>query len=193
MTGPTKAQRRARTLVAGQRILVRRLTDRAAAWVRAGRRNDLEGVAAILGCILRLVILGGAVYGAWWLVRRWPVTLWAAVPLWLWAAVRALGHGENTAEEPAAPADTAAQREQLHALVRDLIGDRPGVHLSTLLDHLQQHGQGEDWTVSDLKTRLPASGVPVRRSVKVAKRVAYGVHRDDLPAASPAEEQQEAA
>lgn len=190
----TPAQRRARTLVAGQRILVRRLAERAAAWVRAGRRDDLAGVAAVLGCVLRLVVLGGAAYGAWWLVRRWPVILWAAVPLWLWAAVRALGHGEDTAEEPHVPAaDTTAQQEQLHALVRDLISDRPGVHLSTLLAHLQQHGQGEGWTVSDLKARLPRLGVPVRRSVKVGKKVATGVHRDDLPTPSPAEGEQQAA
>lgn len=192
-TEPTKAQRSARTLVAGQRILVRRLTARAAAWVRAGRRDDLAGVAAILGCILRMAILGGAVYGAWWLIRRWPVILWAAVPLWLWAAVRALDHNEDDDQEDAAPADTAAQREQLHALVRDLIGDRPGVHLSTLLDHLQKHGQGEGWTIALLRERLPRLGVPVRRSVKVKRRVAYGVHRDDLPTTSPAEEQKEAA
>ncbi|TRV81741.1 hypothetical protein FKN01_00015 [Streptomyces sp. 130] len=192
-TEPTKAQRHARTLVAGQRILVRQLATRAAAWIRAGRRDDLDGVAAILGCILRMVILGGAAYGAWWAVRRWPVILWAVVPLWLWAAVRALGHDEDDGPTDAPAADTAAQREQLHALVRDLIGDRPGVHLSTLLDHLQKHGQGEGWTVSDLKARLPRLGVPVRRSVKVGKKVATGVHRDDLPAPSPAEGEQQAA
>ncbi len=190
MAEPTKPKRAARTLIAGQRILTRQLTDRATAWIRAGRRNDLDGVAAILGCILRAVILGGGAYGAWWAIRRWPVILWAIVPLWLWAAVRAIPTPDE--EAPVAPS-TEAQREQLHTLVRDLIGDRPGVHLSALLDHLQQHGQGEGWTVSDLKARLPRLGVPVRRSVKVDKKVAHGVHRDDLPAPSPAEEQQDAA
>lgn len=190
----TTMQSHARTLIAGQRILIRRLTERAAAWVRAGRRTDLDGVAAILGCILRAAILTGAAYGAWWVIRRWPVILWAAVPLWLWTAVRALGHDEHDAKEIAVPAaDMTAQREQLHTLVRDLIGDRPGAHLSTLLAHLQQHGQGEGWTVSDLKARLPRLGVPVRRSVKVGKKVATGVHRDDLPAPSPAEGEQQAA
>lgn len=187
---PTKMQRRARTLTTGQRLLTRRLAARAAAWVRAGRRDDLDGVAAILGCALRLVVLAAGAYGVWWLVRRWPVILWAAVPLWCWAAIRAL----DTDDETPAPAEaTEAQREQLLALVRDLIGDRPGVHLATLLDHLQKHGQGEGWTVALLRERLPLLGVPVRRSVKVAKKVAYGVHRDDLPATSPTEEQQEAA
>ncbi|MFE7624641.1 hypothetical protein [Streptomyces sp. NPDC057509] len=190
-TDPTKAQRSARTLIAGQRILTRRLTTRATAWVRAGRRTDLDGVAAILGCILRAVILGGAAYGAWWLVRRWPITLWAAVPLWLWAAIRAIPKDAPEAAEPDTP--EPAPVEPLLDLLRAFIGIRTGVHLSTLLTHLQKHGQGEGWTVSDLKARLEACGVPVRRSVKVDGRVANGVHRDDVPAPSPAEGDQQAA
>ncbi|MGW0545366.1 hypothetical protein ACWD0D_34485 [Streptomyces griseoincarnatus] len=195
MTQPTAMQRGARTLTHGQRLLIRRLTARAAAWVRAGRRTDLEGIAAILGCIVRLVVLAAGAYGAWLLIRRWPAVLWVLVPLWCWAAIRAIpGEDEETPEEDAsAPQATEAQREQLLTLVRDLIGDRPGVHLSTLLDHLQKHGQGEGWTIALLRTRLPLLGVPVRKSVKVARRVAYGVHRDDLPQPSPAEAQQDAA
>ncbi|MFC8862669.1 hypothetical protein [[Kitasatospora] papulosa] len=184
----TRTQRQARTLTAGQRVLVQRLAALAAKWVRAGRRDDLDGVAAFLGCVLRLVVLGAGGYGAWLLVRRWPAVLWVAVPLWIWAAFRAIP------KEDAAPAEVSAeQREQLHALVRDLIGDRPGVHLSTLLEHLQKHGQGEGWDIALLRTRLPLLGLPVRRSVKVNKRVAYGVHRDDLPQPSPSEAEQKAA
>ncbi|WP_329592145.1 hypothetical protein OG195_27335 [Streptomyces sp. NBC_01362] len=192
VTEPTKRTRAARTLTAGQRLLIRRLTERAAAWVRAGRRDDLDGVAAILGCVLRLVLLGAGAYGMWWLVRRWPTLLWAAVPLWCWAAIRAIPD-EDEEEDSDPTQSTEAQREQLHALVRNLIGDRPGVHLSTLLGHLQKHGQGEGWEVADLRARLPRLGIPVRRSVKVARRVAYGVHRDDLPKPSPAEAEQKAA
>lgn len=191
MTKPTALQARARTLTAGQRILVRRLADRAAAWVRAGRREDLTGLAAVLGCILRLVVLAAGAYGAWLLIRRWPAILWAAVPLWCWAAIRALPRN-TTAQAPAVP-DTEVHREQLLTLVQDLIGDRPGVHLSTLLEHLQQHGQGEGWDIALLRTRLPLLGIPVRRSVKVERRVAYGVHRDDLPQTSPTGSEQQAA
>ncbi|MER6103607.1 hypothetical protein ABT115_15115 [Streptomyces sp. NPDC001832] len=187
----TKRQRAARTLTAGQRYLIRNLAERAAEWVRAGRRDDLDGVAAILGCILRLVLLAAGAYGTWWLLRRWPAILWAAVPLWCWAAIRAIPDEDE--ESPAATESPEAQKEQLHALVRDLIGDRPGVHLSTLLAHLQKHGQGEGWEVADLRARLPRLGIPVRRSVKVKRRVAYGVHRDDLPQSSPAEGEQQAA
>lgn len=184
----TAAQRQARNLTAGHRHLVRNLTARAAAWVRAGRREDLEGIAAALGPIVRTAVLAAGLYIGWRIIRQWPALLWAAVPLWIWAAVRAIP------DEGPAPAEiSAAQREQLHALIRDLIGDRPGVHLSTLLEHLQKHGQGEGWDITLLRTRLPLLGVPVRRSVKVAKKVAYGVHREDLPQASPAEAAPEAA
>ncbi|MFJ1698173.1 hypothetical protein ACIOHC_24160 [Streptomyces sp. NPDC088252] len=187
----TKRTRAARTLTAGQRYLIRNLAERAAEWVRAGRRDDLDGLAAILGCILRLVLLAAGAYGTWWLLRRWPAILWAAVPLWCWAAVRAIPDDEE--ETPEAAESIEAQREQLHTLIRDLIADRPGVHLATLLTHLRRHGQGEGWEVSDLRTRLPLLGIPVRRSVKVDRKVAYGVHRDDLPQPSPAEGEQQAA
>ncbi|WP_097921757.1 hypothetical protein [Streptomyces sp. wa1063] len=192
---PTAMQRRARTLTHGQRLLLRRLTARAAAWVRAGRRDDLDGVAAILGCILRAAILAAGAYGAWWAIRRWPALLWVAVPLWCWAAIRAIPEADAppAEEQPPMAEDTAAQREQLLDLIRTLIGDRPGVHLSTLLDHLQKHGQAEGWEVPDLRARLTVLQVPVRKSVKVARRVASGVHRDDLPLPSPAEGQQQAA
>lgn len=190
-TKTTAMQRQARTLTHGQRLLIRRLTDRTAAWVRAGRRDDLDGIAAILGCVLRLVALGAGAYGTWWLIRRWPAVLWIAVPLWCWAAIRAIP--KEDAEAPEKTEATEAQREQLHTLIRDLIGDRPGVHLSTLLDHLQKHDQGEGWDIATLRTRLPLLGVPVRKSVKVARKVAYGVHRDDLPTPSPTETAAEAA
>ncbi|MFJ8883625.1 hypothetical protein ACIRJR_09445 [Streptomyces sp. NPDC102402] len=184
----TAAQRQARTLTAGNRLLVQRLAGRATAWVRAGRREDLEGIAAALGPIVRTAVLAAGLYVGWRVIRHWPALLWALVPLWIWAAVRAIPD-----EAPDAAEVSTEQREQLHALIRDLVGDRPGVHLSTLLDHLQKHGQGEGWTVAILRTRLPLLGVPVRRSVKVARRVAYGVHRDDLPQAFPAEGEQQAA
>ena len=190
MSEPTKPKRIARTLTTGQRILIRRLAERAAAWVRAGRRDDLEGVAAILGCLLRLILLGAGVYGAWWLVRRWPVVLWVAVPLWCWAAIRAIP-APNEEQQPTAP--EPAPVEPLLDLLRAFIGIRSGVHLSTLLDHLQKHGQGEGWTVADLRARLEACGVPVRRSVKVDGRVANGVHRDDVPAPSPTPAEETAA
>ncbi|MEV6081125.1 hypothetical protein AB0L80_39445, partial [Streptomyces sp. NPDC052069] len=174
----TKAERAARTLTAGQQILIRRLAARAAAWVRAGRRDDLEGIAAILGCLLRIVILGAGAAGAWWLLRRWPAALWIAVPLWCWAAIRAI----PAEDEPEDEQSRATARDDVLALLHTLLGDRDAVHLSEVLKHLQEKGQGKDWKVSDLKARLERLGIPVAPKVKAGgKGPTRGVRKADLP------------
>lgn len=177
---PTKAQRTARTLTAGQRILFRRLAERAAAWVRAGRRDDLEGVAAILGCALRLVLLGAGAYGAWWLVRRWPVVLWAAVPLWCWAAIRAI---PDEGDEPAPQTAPGAEpRDAVLRLLYDALGDRHAMHLSEVLQHLQSKGQGKGWKVQHLRARLEAVGIPIEMKLKLGRKgPTRGIVRADLP------------
>ncbi|MFJ4852408.1 hypothetical protein [Streptomyces sp. NPDC088730] len=183
----TAAQRRARTLIVGQRILIRRLAERAAAWVRAGRRDDLDGIAAILGCIFRLILLGAGAYGVWWLIRRWPALLWIAVPLWCWAAIRALGTGgdEQAVDESPQP----ASRDAVVLLLHEVLGDRDAVHLSEVLTHLQSKGQGEGWKVADLRARLEALGIPVAPKVKSGgKGPTRGVRRADLPPLSQPEE-----
>ncbi|TXS36940.1 hypothetical protein [Streptomyces sp. OR43] len=182
MSQPKSAavQRRARTLTAGQRVLVRRLAERAAAWVRAGRRDDLDGVAAILGCALRLVLLGAGAYGAWWLIRRWPVVLWAAVPLWCWAAIRAIP-GKGDEEEPKQPAQLPS-RDAVLLLLHEVLGDRDAVHLSEVLQHLQSKGQGKGWKVQHLRARLEALGIPVELKLKVGRK---GPTRGILKAALP--------
>lgn len=186
---PTKAQRAARTLTAGQRILIRRLAERAAAWVRAGRRDDLDGIAAILGCILRLVLLGAGAYGAWWLLRRWPVILWAAVPLWCWAAIRAIPAAEDEERTPEEPPQPAA-RDAVILLLHEVLGDRPAVHLSEVLQHLQAKGQGKGWKVQHLRARMEALGIPVEPKVKVGRK---GPTRGVLKAALPPLSQPEGA
>lgn len=176
-------------LATGSTLLTRRIANRAAAWVRAGRRRDLTGWKAVLGCWFRIALLAGAAYMAARALRAVPALLWVLGAVWVVAAWRAAPRPAKTlpeaAEEPSAEPDPDAVRQ----LIADLIGDRPGVHLSTVLAHLP----GEGRTVADLRDRLPALGVPVRRSVKVAGKVAYGVHRDDLPAPSPATERADAA
>ncbi|MCX5112198.1 hypothetical protein OOK13_40315 [Streptomyces sp. NBC_00378] len=184
----TKRTRAARTLTAGQRLLIRNLAEHAAAWVRAGRRDDLDGVAAILGCILRLVLLGAGAYGAWLLVRRWPAVLWAVVPLWCWAAVRAIPD-EDEEEGDAKPSPTAP-RDAVLRLLYDALGDRPAMHLSEVLQHLQEKGHGKAWKVSDLRARLEAVGIPIELKLKVGKKgPTRGVVKANLPplpdAASP--------
>lgn len=182
----TAVQRRARTLTAGQRILVRRLAERAAAWVRAGRRDDLDGVAAILGCAVRLVLLGAGAYGAWWLVRRWPVILWAVVPLWCWAAIRAIpGKGDEESEQPTPP----PSRDAVLLLLHEVLGDRDAVHLSEVLQHLQSKGQGKGWKVQHLRARLEALQIPVELKVKVGRKgPTRGVLKASLPPLSQPKE-----
>ncbi|MFJ9029795.1 hypothetical protein ACIRQP_14930 [Streptomyces sp. NPDC102274] len=179
----TRLQTLARRLWDGSTIRARRLADTVTTWIRKGRREDLTGFVAVLGCWLRVALVALGLYVLWRLVRAMPALLWLIVPVWCWKAVRAAPAGEAPADGPDLPEDDA--EDHLRDMLSDLIGDRPGVHLSTVLDHLQKQGQGEGWEVADLRSRLEALGVPVRRSVKVARRVAYGVHRDDLAAPSP--------
>ncbi|WP_051338596.1 hypothetical protein [Streptomyces flavidovirens] len=162
-------QRAADRLSRGTTALVRG----AAAWVRAAGSRP--------GSVVRLCLLLGGAYLAWRMVRAVPSLLWLITGLWMRAAWRSAPTTEAADEPPAEP-DVEAVRE----LLRDLVGDRTGVHLSTALAHLQERGHGMGWTVGDLRTRLGALGVPVRRSVKVDKRVTWGVHREDLTAPSPA-------
>lgn len=177
---PTKAQRAARTLTAGQRILVRRLADRAAQWVRAGRRDDLDGLAAILGCVLRLVLLTAGAYGVWLLVRRWPTALWVAVPVWCWASVRALPKEE--AEPESEQPEQGNPRDAVLRLLYDALGDRPAMHLSEVLQYLQKQGHGKGLKVTSLRKRLEALNIPVELKLKVGgKGPTRGIVRADLP------------
>lgn len=177
---------------AGSRACVSRLAAWAAVWCKRGYRADLTGWRAALGPIVRAVFLAGAAAAGGLVVRARPWLMWVLTAWWLIAAWRASrpapdGDAEDGPEEEPEHPSTEAGPDILRQLLADLIGDRPGVHLSAVLAHLQEHGQGEGWEVADLRARLEAQRVPVRRSVKVAGRVAYGVHRDDLQAPSPAE------
>ncbi|NUH35278.1 hypothetical protein HUF15_00590 [Streptomyces samsunensis] len=179
-------------LARGSELVWQRRSEALAAWVRAGRRDDLTGWRAMLGPAFRLAILGGAVWLVARLVRARPVLMWAFAVGWLVAAWRASRpapdeEGEDASEDEPEQGPAAADPNAVRRLLADLIGDRPGVRLSAVLAHLQARGLGEGWEVAELRARLEAQGVPVRRSVKVAGRVAYGVHRDDLPAPSPSE------
>ncbi|MEU8473743.1 hypothetical protein [Streptomyces hygroscopicus] len=179
-------------LARGSSIVWQRRSEALATWVRAGRRDDLTGWRAVLGPAARLALLGAAGWLAARIIRARPVLMWALAAGWLIAAWRASRpapdeDAEDGPEDESEQGPAAADPDALRRLLADLIGDRPGVHLSAVLAHLQEHGQGEGWEVAGLRARLEAQGVPVRRSVKVAGRVAYGVHRDDLPAPSPGE------
>lgn len=76
-------------LTTGSRVLADRITTGAAAWVRAGRRDDLTGIPAVLGCWGRLMTLAGAAYGLHAVLRAVPWGMWAATAVWCWKAWRA--------------------------------------------------------------------------------------------------------
>ncbi|MBP8532373.1 hypothetical protein [Streptomyces sp. MK37H] len=189
MTALRRAANRIRT---GSAIVAQRRAKWAAAWCRKSYRDDLTGWKAALGPIVRAVVLAGAGVVVCLVVRARPWLMWVLTAGWLIAAWRASRPAssedvEDASDDEPEQAPLVPGLEAVRQLLADLIGDRPGVHLSAVLAHLQEHGQGEGWEVAELRSRLEAQGVPVRRSVKVAGRVAYGVHRDDLPAPSPGE------
>ncbi|WP_262705531.1 MULTISPECIES: hypothetical protein [Streptomyces] len=179
-------------LARGSSIVWQRRSEALATWVRAGRRDDLTGWRAVLGPAFRLAVLGAAGWLVARIVRARPMLMWALAAGWLIAAWRASRpttdeETEDASEDEPEQGPAVSGPEAVRQLLADLIGDRSGVHLSAVLSHLQERGLGEGWEVAELRSRLEAQGVPVRRSVKVAGRVAYGVHRDDLPAPSPSE------
>ncbi|WEH40779.1 hypothetical protein [Streptomyces sp. AM 2-1-1] len=174
------SRRSAHQLAAGSSLLAHRITDRATAWVRAGRRDDLTGLPAVLGCALRLVLLAAGTYGLWRLVRQWPALLWLIVPVWCWRALRATP--DDAVPETAPEAPGPDPRDAVLRLLYEALGDRPSMYLSDLLQHLQKEGHGKGWTVATLRARLEALGIPVEMRLKTGGRGASrGVVRAQLP------------
>lgn len=170
----TRRQRAAYRLWHGSIALTHRLGDRACTWVRTGPTR-VHRVVRLLLLLLGLYLLAR-------IVRSAPALLWAITGVWCWRVWRASPAPVEAPTKAAGEPDVEAVR----TLLFEHIGDRQGAHLAAVLTHLHGRGLGEGWTVADLRSRLEALGIPVRRSVKVAGRVAYGVHRDDLSAPSPA-------
>ncbi|MET7933475.1 hypothetical protein [Streptomyces sp. NPDC005322] len=187
-------RRAAARLSAGSGIVARRRIDWAAAWCRRGYRDDLTGWRAALGPAVRALVLAGAAVVVWLIVRARPWLMWVLAAGWLIAAWRASrpASGEE-AEADAAGADPAAAEEAFRQLLRDAVGDRTGVHLVDVLALLHRAGHFPGWEVADVRAACERAGVPVRRSVKVAGKVTWGVHRDDLPGPAEAPSPGEAA
>lgn len=197
-------------LAEGSEAIWQRVVDGVTGWIRAGRRDDLEGWRAALGPVVRLVLVGALGYGAWVLIRRFPWLLWlllAGVVTAAWKVSHrrpAEDVDEPAEDEPAeqSPEErrAAAERAFVEYVVAS-IGDAKGVHLSTLAEGLDRPGYLPGWGVAEVRAQLGALGIPCRRSVKVRNAagewaVAWGVHRDDVPALndpSPAEDGEAAA
>ncbi|CAM5590087.1 hypothetical protein [Streptomyces purpurascens] len=165
--------------------------DALTAWVRAGRRDDLDGWRAALGPLMRLILLGALAYSAWAIVRALPWLMWLLAGWWIRAAWRASRDtpAEGT-EDSSEQAAHALQVTVLRQLLLDLMGTGSGVHLRTVLAHLQEHGQWEGRTVTDLRVHLARLDIPVDRGVKVSGTPTWGVRRRGLEAPSPAEPQE---
>ncbi|MCX4993833.1 hypothetical protein [Streptomyces longwoodensis] len=164
-------------LADGSSALARRLAARAAAWVARGRRHDLTGWRAALGCWARLTVLAFGLYLLWRLVRAVPQLMWLATGAWTALAWRA---GRPSREEPA-EAPPAPDREAVRTLLLEVMGDAPAVHLRTVLAHLQKQDQWKGRTVGDLRAALEALGIPVHPKVKApGGGPTRGVRRVDL-------------
>ncbi|MFE0079190.1 hypothetical protein [[Kitasatospora] papulosa] len=175
----TRLQHLARRLVDGARALTLRQARRIVRWIRAGRRDDLTGLAAVLGCILRALAVALGLYLLWRLIRACPNLLWLIVPVWCWTAIRA---APRTAPEQAPEEPTTDPRDAVLRLLYEALDDRPAMYLSDLLQYLQEQGHGEGWRVADLRTRLEALNIPVEMRLKTGGRGASrGIVRAQLP------------
>lgn len=178
----------AERLTQGSALVCRRRTAGILRWIRAGRRTDLTGWRAALGPIARLALVGLLAWIAYSIVRAVPWLLGLLVALWCHAAWKASRGPERPASEATV---TLPPGEPMRALLLDLMGNDSAVHLSTVLDHLQQRPDTApltaSWQVSDLRSRLESLGIPVHPKVKAGRRgPTRGVRRADL-APSPAE------
>ncbi|MFF3643397.1 hypothetical protein [Streptomyces sp. NPDC002564] len=181
-----RTRRTATRLAHGSTTLTRRLAARTAAWVARGRRPDLTGWRALLGCWARIALLAFGAYLLWRLLRALPALMWLLTTGWLaasWRAGREVAE-QSSAEAPAAP-PAAPSGEALRELLLTLMGSDSAVHLSTVLDHLQQRPDTAaltaSWQVSDLRAQLEAAGIPVHLKVKAGGRgPTRGVRRVDL-------------
>ncbi|MFB7776909.1 hypothetical protein [Streptomyces bauhiniae] len=172
-------------LATGSSTAARRLAERTAAWVARGRRQDLKGWKAVLGCWLRIGVVLFGLYLLWRLVRAVPALLWLLSAAWTTAAWRAGKPAPEDAEEEPEEAPAGDSAEPVRTLLLELIGEGSGVHLRTVLAHLQKEGMQEGRTVTDMRLRLERLGIPVHRSVKVGGVPTWGVRKRDLQPPTP--------
>lgn len=132
--------------------------------------------------VARWILLGlvGSVAVTALSVHRW--LMWIALGVGLFVAHQA-GRSPEADTEPDVDDE---QPEEWHPddvieLVWELVGDRKGVHLSTLRTALEAE-TSRAWTPADVRALLASARVPVRDGVRVrGVGNTTGVHRDDLP------------
>jgi hypothetical protein len=177
--------RAAQRLADGSRIVYEQRTAALTAWVKAGRREDLDGWRAALGPLLRLAVLAAAACVAYAVVRAIPWLMWLLTAWLVRSAWRAAPAAQPATDAPPAEAPDEPDPGPVLALLAEVLEGRPAVHLSEVLTHLQKQGQGEGWKVADLRARFEALGIPVDPKVKVSGIPTRGVRRRDLDSRFP--------
>jgi hypothetical protein len=145
-------------LTAGARALILRLV------ARFGWRAVLLGAA--------VAVYSGARYQTWipWGIAAFCAAAWMHAP----------GPDEQEAGEEL-PVETPL--DPLPDILWELIGEAPGVHLPSIVDHLHKTGLDTACDRADVRAALTRRGIPIRGSVRDADgRVNQGVHRADLKA-----------
>ncbi|MEU3447234.1 hypothetical protein AB0H29_08385 [Streptomyces thermolilacinus] len=182
-------QAAAQRLTQGTAQLAQRLGERATAWVRAGRRDDLDGWRAALGCIVRAALLAGGLWLLWRAVRAFPALMFLLVPVGLAAAWRVgrSPHPTTAATTGAAPAADEQQPDvDLPGAVRAAAGPHSGAHLKVLAAHLTKT-TGREWDIAAVRAACRAAGIPIDqvRMGTGPKSVTSGVRLKDLPDPPP--------
>ncbi|MBA4865934.1 hypothetical protein H1V43_32235 [Streptomyces sp. PSKA54] len=111
-------------------------------------------------------------YRTWiaWMIAAWCVAAWMHAP-------------DETAEPEGEQPPAEAPMDPLPDILWELIGDAPGVHLKTVVEHLHESGLDTTCDRAAVRAALGRRGIPVRGSVREAdQRVNQGVHRADLKA-----------
>ena len=178
-----KAGWRVRRIATGSAIVRKRLG-------RAFVPLDNDGEIRLIASGIR--IAGGLALGNGALTLAHQSSIWliGGTCAWCWAAWRASAENAPAAEKAAPDVEPQPWTdEQVHQhldkLIPELIGDRRGVHLRTVLARLQEDGALPGTTTAAALGRdLECRGYTVRASLKVAGQVLPGLHRDDLPAAA---------
>jgi hypothetical protein len=175
-------------LTAGSHILTDRITAGAEQWVRAGRRDDLDGWRNSLGPLVRLVLLVSGIILAYLTVRAMPWLMWPLAALWCRKAWRAPSAAPNTdcaepdaadnQEQPGHPPavdltkPAVPDREQLTAALHQVAD--PHAHLASLARALRVD-------TAAVREGLAQAGIPTTGGCREEGRVSTGVKREHFP------------
>ncbi|WP_069769775.1 hypothetical protein [Streptomyces sp. LUP30] len=155
-------------------------------WLAAHGRTDLAW-SLYVGSVWAIGFYGGWIAAG--IVIAWLLTVGLFTPKeYLDRLATAIERRFSGPAQKPPTAPPSSGGEAIRGLLLDLIGEGRGVHLRTVLDHLQEHGQWEGKEVSDLRRHLEALGIPVRPKVKVGGTPTRGVLKADLEALPPIEE-----